>query len=76
MAANRQAPIPAFLKHVLQAPWAYSSGEQCSYAGVISCKPLIGDKDREMEIYDIQKAVSLMWAVSGLSLVVCTGIFL
>ncbi len=45
-------------------------GGECSYGGIVSGKPLIGEKKRELAEYDIKKAVGMMWLVSGLSLVV------
>ncbi|MBN2108024.1 MAG: cobalamin biosynthesis protein CobD [Deltaproteobacteria bacterium] len=77
MRDGRKSPSPnsGFPEACFAGSLGIQLGGQCSYAGVISGKPLIGDKDREIAIYDIQRAVSLMWAVSGLCLVFCTGIF-
>lgn len=72
---NSPSPNSGFPEACFAGSLGIQLGGQCSYAGVISGKPLIGDHDREIEIYDIQRAVSLMWVVSGLSLVVCTVLF-
>jgi adenosylcobinamide-phosphate synthase len=71
---NSPSPNSGFPEACFAGALGIQLGGQCSYAGIISSKLLIGDKDREVEIYDIQRAVRLMWVVSALSLVVCTGV--
>jgi adenosylcobinamide-phosphate synthase len=72
---NSPSPNSGFPEACFAGSLGIQLGGECSYAGIITCKPLIGDKDREIEIYDIQRAVSLMWVVSALSLVLFMGIF-
>jgi adenosylcobinamide-phosphate synthase len=72
---NSPSPNSGFPEACFAGALGIQLGGQSSYGGIMSCKPLIGDKDREVELYDIQRAVSLMWVVSALSLIVCAGIF-
>ncbi len=72
---NSPSPNSGFPEACFAGSLGIQLGGQCSYEGLLSCKPLIGDKDRELDIYDIQRAVSLMWVVSALSLILFTGIF-
>jgi adenosylcobinamide-phosphate synthase len=45
-------------------------GGPSSYGGVVSRKPVLGDAERDIEIDDIQRAVTLMWLSS------CAGLIL
>lgn len=67
---NSPSPNSGFPEACFAGALGIQLGGQCSYGGIVSCKPLIGDKKRELAEYDIKKAVGLMWLVSGLSLVV------
>ena len=50
-------------------------GGRVSYFGKEVDKPTIGDKKKEFEIEDIKKNIKIMYAVSFLSLVVFSAIF-
>jgi len=72
---NSPSPNSGFPEACFAGSLGIQLGGQCAYGGAISHKPLIGAKDREIEIDDIQRAVSLMWIVSALSLLLFTGAF-
>jgi len=69
---GRKSPSPnsGFPEACFAGAFGIQLGGKCSYGGIVSRKPLIGDKKRELAEYDIKKAVGMMWLVSGLSLVV------
>jgi adenosylcobinamide-phosphate synthase len=72
---NSPSPNSGFPEACFAGVLGIQLGGQCAYAGVLASKPLIGDTEREIETYDIQRAVSLMWVVSVLCLVVFSALF-
>lgn len=64
---NSPSPNSGFPEACFAGALGIQLGGKCRYAGTVTHKPLIGDKDREIEPDDIQRAVTLMWVVSALS---------
>jgi adenosylcobinamide-phosphate synthase len=48
-------------------------GGETRYKGVVYHKQFLGDKEKEIEVEDIDKGIRLMWAVSCTALLVLTG---
>jgi len=72
---NSPSPNSGFPEACFAGALGIQLGGECSYGGTISHKPLIGNMDRKIEIYDIHRAVCLMWIVSTLALLLFTGAF-
>jgi adenosylcobinamide-phosphate synthase len=67
---NSPSPNAGFPEACFAAALGIQLGGECSYDGVISRKPLIGDKERENDTEDISRAVRLMWFSSAFALAV------
>jgi adenosylcobinamide-phosphate synthase len=51
-------------------------GGPCRYQGVVHVKPVLGDREKEPALTDITRSIRLMWATSGLALLlVCSYYF-
>lgn len=73
---NSPSPNSGFPEACFAGALGIRLGGECSYAGVVCRKPLLGDACRESHVHDIRSAVILMWLVSALSLLLFTGAFL
>jgi adenosylcobinamide-phosphate synthase len=73
---GRKSPSPnaGFPEACFAAALGIQLGGECSYHGVVSRKPVLGDWERENEAKDIARAVRLMWLSSGLSLAFFAGV--
>jgi adenosylcobinamide-phosphate synthase len=72
---NSPSPNSGFPEACFAGSLGIQLGGDCAYGGIFSHKPFMGDKDRDIEIDDIQRAVNLMWIVSALALLLFTGAF-
>ena len=72
---NHSSPNSAHSEASVAGALGVQFGGRVSYFGKEVDKPTIGDKKKEFEIEDIKKNIKIMYAVSFLSLVVFSAIF-
>lgn len=49
-------------------------GGECTYKGIRSQKPLLGEKEHELVLQDITQSIRLMWLTSAAMLMLCVAV--